>query len=56
MNGRWTDLIFFEFAVECIAADTQTPGGFLFVPIAVIQDFWVGPTAEAHEFTEACAG
>jgi hypothetical protein len=23
--------------------------------IAVIQDYWVGPSAEAHEFTEACA-
>ncbi len=31
--------------------DVTTPTG-----IAVVQDFFVGPTAEAHDFTQACAG
>ena len=36
MNGGWVDLILFEFAVERVAADTQTPGGLFFVPVAAI--------------------
>jgi hypothetical protein len=33
------------------AVDVTQPTG-----IAVVQDFFVGPTAEAYDFTEACAG
>ncbi|MEN8041479.1 MAG: ABC transporter substrate-binding protein [Actinomycetota bacterium] len=31
--------------------DVTAPTG-----IAIVQDFFVGPTAEAHDFTQACAG
>ena len=37
MDGRWSDLVFFEFAVKGVAADSQSEGGLLFVPVAVFE-------------------
>ena len=39
VDGRGTDLIFFQFAVECVAADAKTTGGLFFVPAAFLQNF-----------------
>ena len=35
MDGGGVDLIFFQFAVEGVATDTQAAGGFFFVPAAL---------------------
>ena len=34
MDGRGIDLIFFQFAVERVTADSQAVGGLFFVPAA----------------------
>ena len=37
MNSRRGELVFFEFTVKGVAADSQSAGGLLFVPVAVFK-------------------